>query len=62
MARDDACVACGCAGMAPWITVRRADPRATELLGAELAAVLDGPARRLAPAEIDRYLTRIEEL
>jgi hypothetical protein len=42
--------------------VARDDPRAAELLGPELAAVLDAPARRLAPAEIDRYLTRIEEL
>lgn len=42
--------------------VARSDPRAAELLGTELTAVLDGPARRLAPAEIDRYLTRIEEL
>ncbi len=42
--------------------VARDDPRAVELLGPELAAVLTGPARRLAPAEIDRYLTRIEEL
>ncbi|GAA4371484.1 hypothetical protein [Nocardioides caricicola] len=42
--------------------VRRDDPRAAELLGPELVAVLDGAPRRLAPAEIDRYLTRIEEL
>jgi hypothetical protein len=42
--------------------VPRADPRASELLGPELVAVLDGPARRLTPAEIDRCLTRIEEL
>lgn len=42
--------------------VPRTDPRATDLLGPELVAVLDGPARKLNPAEIDRYLTRIEEL
>lgn len=40
----------------------REDPRAADLLGPEVAAVLEGPARRLAPGEIDRYLTRIEEL
>ena len=38
------------------------DPRAAELLGPDLVAVLTGPARRLGPAEIDRCLTRIEEL
>lgn len=42
--------------------VQRGDPRAAELMGPELAAVVDGPARRLDPAEIDRCLTRIEEL
>lgn len=42
--------------------VPRDDPRAAELLGPELAAALDGPARRFSPTEIDRYLTRIEEL
>jgi hypothetical protein len=42
--------------------LRREDPRAAELLGPELTAVLDGPPRRLPPAEIDRCLTRIEEL
>jgi hypothetical protein len=42
--------------------VGRDDPRAAELLGPELVAVLTGPARRLEPAEIDRCLTRIEEL
>jgi hypothetical protein len=29
MATDEACVACGCAGMEPWISVRRTDRRAT---------------------------------
>ena len=42
--------------------VRHDDPRAPDLLGPELTAVLSGPARRLEPAEIDRCLTRIEEL
>ena len=42
--------------------VPRGDPRAAELMGPELTAVVDGPARRLDPAEIDRCLTRIEEL
>jgi hypothetical protein len=42
--------------------VSRDDPRAAELLGPELVDVLTGPTRRLAPAEIDRCLTRIEEL
>lgn len=42
--------------------VARDDPQAAELLGPELTAVLDGEPRRLQPAEIDRYLTRIEEL
>jgi len=32
MATDAACVACGCAGMEPWISVRRADRRATASL------------------------------
>jgi hypothetical protein len=40
----------------------RDDPRADELLGPELVAVLNGPARRLDSAAIDRCLTRIEEL
>ncbi len=38
------------------------DPRADGLLGPELVALLDGPPRRLGPAEIDRCLTQIEEL
>ncbi len=42
--------------------LRRDDPAVAELLGPELTAVLTGPARRLEPAEIDRCLTRIEEL
>jgi hypothetical protein len=42
--------------------VRRDDPRAADLLGPELVAVLTGPVRRLSPADIDRCLTRIEEL
>ena len=42
--------------------VRRDDPRAAGLLGPELTAVLTGPVRRLSPADIDRCLTRIEEL
>ncbi|MGB0100130.1 MAG: hypothetical protein WBP61_07595 [Nocardioides sp.] len=42
--------------------VRRTDRRAEELLGPELVAVLTGPVRRLSPADIDRCLTRIEEL
>ena len=40
----------------------RDDPRAADLLGPELRGVLAGPPRRLQPAEIDRCLTRIEEL
>lgn len=36
--------------------------RGRELVGAELSAVIDGPPRRLTPAEIDRFLTQIEEL
>jgi hypothetical protein len=42
--------------------VHRADPRGEALVGPDLAAVLDGPVRRLSPADIDRCLTRIEEL
>ena len=42
--------------------VGRDDPRAVEMLGPELVAVLTGSARRLAPTEIDRCLTTIEEL
>ena len=38
------------------------DPRADELLGPELTAVLTGPPRRLSRAEIDRCVRRIEEL
>ena len=38
------------------------DPRADELLGPELVAVIAGPPRRLGLAEIDHCLTRIEEL
>ncbi|WP_395656067.1 hypothetical protein [Nocardioides sp.] len=42
--------------------LRRDDPRAVALLGPEVTAVLEGPPRRLAPAEIDHCLTTIEEL
>lgn len=42
--------------------VRLGDPRAGELLGPDLTAVLDGPPRRLSRAEIDRCVQRIEEL
>lgn len=42
--------------------VDRADPRAAALLGPEVSTLLAGPPRRLTPAEIDRCLTRIEEL
>lgn len=42
--------------------VRREDPRAAPLLGPELVRDLDGPPRRLSLGEIERYLTRIEEL
>lgn len=42
--------------------VHRGDPGADALVGPDLAAVLDGPVRRLSPADIDRCLTRIEEL
>jgi hypothetical protein len=38
------------------------DPRAEELLGAELQAVLTEPPRRLDPDEIARCVQRIEEL
>jgi hypothetical protein len=40
----------------------RADPRAAELLGPDVSALLDGPPRRLGPLDIDRCLSRIEEL
>ena len=42
--------------------LRLGDPRADELLGPELTAVLTGPPRRLSRAEIDRCVPRIEEL
>jgi len=42
--------------------VSRDDPVAAELMGPELGAVLGGPVRRLDRTEIDRCLTRIEEL
>jgi hypothetical protein len=38
------------------------DPRATGLLGAEVAGILTGPPRRLSRDEIERCVTRIEEL
>ena len=38
------------------------DPRAADLLGPAVMAVLRGPVRRLAVNEIDATLTRIEEL
>ena len=38
------------------------DPRAEALLGAELLEVVTGRPRRLDPDEIDRCVTRIEEL
>ena len=38
------------------------DPRAAELLGAELARVLDRPALPLDPDQIERCVRRIEEL
>jgi hypothetical protein len=38
------------------------DPRATGLLGPELSHVLAQPPRRMSTAEIDRCVTRIEEL
>ena len=40
----------------------RGDPRADELLGADLVQALSGPPRRFGATEIDHYLTRIEEL
>jgi hypothetical protein len=42
--------------------LHRDDPRAEALIGPDLGAVVSGPARRLSPADIDRCLTRIEEL
>jgi hypothetical protein len=38
------------------------DPRAADLLGPAVMAVLRGPVRRLGVPEIDATLTRIEEL
>jgi len=40
----------------------RIDPEGRALLGPDLLAVLEGPARRLGADEIDRHLRRIEEL
>ena len=42
--------------------IRLDDPRASELLGPDVADVLAGSPRRLGLAEIDRCLTRIEDL
>lgn len=42
--------------------LRLGDPRAHDLLGPELAAALSGPPRRLRAAELDAYVSRIEEL
>lgn len=39
-----------------------ADLRASELLGADVVDALTGPVRRLQRAEVDRCLSRIEEL
>ena len=43
-------------------SLRLGDPRADDLLGPELVAVVMEPPRRLSRAEIDRCVTRIEEL
>lgn len=40
----------------------RQDPGAEALLGSDLLSALDGPVRRFQPAEIDRFLERIESL
>jgi hypothetical protein len=42
--------------------IGRADPGAAAVLGPELTDLLTGPPRRLGNAQIDRYLTIIEEL
>lgn len=42
--------------------VGRDDPGAIELMGPELSGVVSAPPRRLSRTEIDRCLTRIEEL
>jgi hypothetical protein len=38
------------------------DPRAEELLGPDLRYVLTAPAHKLSPDEIERCVSRIEEL
>lgn len=43
-------------------SLTRQDPRAEELLGADLLRDLAGPVRRLRRTEIDRHLERIEDL
>jgi hypothetical protein len=40
----------------------RRDPQARELVGADLLALVEGPARRMTYDEIDRHVRRIEEL
>lgn len=42
--------------------VARDDPSVPARLGPELVSVLEGPPRRLDPAEIERVLARIEQL
>ena len=42
--------------------LRRGDAEARDLLGPDLSAILDGPPRRMAVSEINRHVTRIEEL
>ena len=42
--------------------VRRDDPRAVAMLGPELMRDLDGAPRRLSLDEVERHLTRIEDL
>ena len=42
--------------------IGRADPAAAAVLGPELTDLLTGPPRRLSNAQIDQYLTIIEEL
>ena len=43
-------------------SMRLGDPRADDLIGAELMGIILGPPRRLSRTEIDRCVTRIEEL
>jgi hypothetical protein len=44
------------------LALSRSDPEGRERLGPEVLSVIEGPARRLTVAEVDRAVRRLEEL